>query len=81
MIVVVICKVNHRLPDAKPNKKQIGKTKPAIDHASCTECLVTTAPGTGIWGGLFSFPEFSDISEAQQNWLQQQGYTELAIQP
>jgi A/G-specific adenine glycosylase len=68
-------------PTPKPNKKQIPVKQTCLlimRHAQSV--WLQQRPAQGIWGGLFSFPEFSDVSEAQ-HWLRQQGYTELAIQP
>lgn len=68
-------------PTPKPNKKQIPVKQTCLlimRHAQSV--WLQQRPAQGIWGGLFSFPEFSHVSEAQ-HWLQQQGYTGLTIQP
>lgn len=36
-------------------------------------CYLTQRPPTGLWGGLWCFPEFS-TSDALNDWLVQQGY-------
>ena len=68
-------------PTPKPNKKQqpVKQTIMLIMHYQQSVWL-QQRPAQGIWGGLFSFPEFSSIGEAQ-DWLQTLGVGELTIQP
>ncbi len=61
-------------PTPKPNKKQIPVKQTCLLIMRCNESVwLQQRPAQGIWGGLFSFPEFTSANDAQ-NWLQQIGY-------
>ena len=56
-------------PVKKPSKATPEKTRIALLLRNpMGENLLIQRPPTGIWGGLWSFPEFADISELQ-TWL------------
>lgn len=56
-------------PVKKPSKATPEKTRIALLLRNpMGESLLIQRPPTGIWGGLWSFPEFADISELQ-TWL------------
>lgn len=69
-----------RYPERKPKK--------ALPVRHCTllllqqgrELLLIQRPMSGLWGGLYSFPEFSDNSSAEQ-WLATQGAGEWSLAP
>ena len=68
-------------PTPKPNKKQIPVKQTCLLIMRCNGSVwLQQRPAQGIWGGLFSFPEFASAAEAQ-HWLQKIGYAELALQP
>jgi len=62
----------HDYPHPKPKKTLPEKqTTLLILQTSDHAVLLTKRPPLGIWGGLWSFPEFADQSTLQQ-WLNQQ---------
>ena len=68
-------------PTPKPNKKKIPVRQTCLLIMQYRQSVwLQQRPAQGIWGGLFSFPEFSSVADAQ-HWLQQIGYTETVIQP
>ena len=67
------------IPAPKPSKVLPEKSAVIVLLQNAQgEYLLQRRPPTGIWGGLWSFPEFADIHQAQ-DWLQTQ--TDLALSP
>lgn len=64
-------------PVKKPSKTNPEKTRVGLLLRNQQgEILLTQRPPTGIWGGLWSFPEFADY-HALQTWLAEQCDTAL----
>lgn len=68
-------------PSKRPSKTLAEKTALALllrnPHG---EVLLEKRPPSGVWGGLWSFPEFAN-NNALQAWLQQNGQETDAITP
>lgn len=61
-------------PSPKPKKELPNKyAHTLILQNEAGKFLLQQRPATGIWGGLWSFPEFTDQTEIE-TWLAQQGY-------
>ncbi|SFX70296.1 A/G-specific adenine glycosylase [Marinospirillum alkaliphilum] len=61
-----------QLPTAKPGKKLPEHTRHALLLTNPAQhLLLEQRPANGIWGGLWSLPEFDEASQLQQ-WLEQQ---------
>ena len=61
------------LPEKKPKKaKPVKQSCFAIVENKQGEILLHKRPPTGIWGGLWGFPEFAHV-EALGDWIEQQG--------
>lgn len=63
------------LPEPKPHKKSPIKTLYflILENAN-QEILLTKRPELGIWGGLWSLPEFDNLASLQ-DWCLQQNYS------
>ncbi len=61
----------HDIPGKKPKKiKPVKHTVLAMLRNTEGGVLLEKRPASGIWGGLYSFPEFDGI-EAADNWCMQ----------
>ena len=64
-----------RFPEKKPKKeKPVRTTTMLMISQPDGTFLLQQRPQTGIWGGLWSFPEVADLSEAS-HWIQTHLYT------
>ncbi|WP_347568920.1 NUDIX domain-containing protein [Methylomonas sp. EFPC3] len=72
--------LTRQLPQAKPRKAlPIKQTYWLLLQDADDRILLEKRPPTGIWGGLWSLPEFDDMAAAG-NWCRQQGRTEQTPQ-
>lgn len=64
----------HQIPEPKPGKKlPVKQLYLLLLQDSQQRILLKKRPPTGIWGGLWSLPEFADVQQ-MQDWCLQQGY-------
>jgi A/G-specific adenine glycosylase len=68
-------------PNSKPKKeKPVKSTVMVILENEQGELLLKQRPQSGIWGGLWSFPEVGDTAETEQVVLSEAGHTEAESQ-
>lgn len=68
-------------PNSKPKKeKPVKSTVMVILENEQGELLLKQRPQSGIWGGLWSFPEVGDTAETEQVLLSETGRTEAETQ-
>lgn len=68
-------------PNSKPKKeKPIRSTVMVILENERGELLLKQRPQSGIWGGLWSFPEVEGIAETEQVILNETGHTKAESQ-
>jgi len=81
-----ICKANEqglvsKYPESKPKKKlPVRKTVMLLACDEKSSVLIEKRPPSGIWGGLWSLPEYESIDELKQGLSRLYEYDEKAIQ-
>ena len=63
----------HLYPTPKPKKVLPERSAIMLMIYKDSEIHLVKRPPTGIWGGLWGFPQFPDLNEAS-GWLEKQGY-------
>ncbi len=62
-----------KYPTPKPKKTLPERSAIMLMMHRDNEIYLAKRPPTGIWGGLWGFPQFTDLEEAEA-WLDDQGY-------
>ena len=68
----------HLYPTPKPKKTLPERSAIMLMLYKDADIYLVKRPPTGIWGGLWGFPQFEDLEEAK-NWLKKQGYPESSL--
>ncbi|MEO8332970.1 MAG: NUDIX domain-containing protein, partial [Gallionella sp.] len=62
----------HELPTPRARKAVPERSATLLMLMHGNDILLEKRPGSGIWGGLWSLPQFDD-EEAAKNWFVQNG--------
>ena len=63
----------HLYPTPKPKKAIPERSAIMLMLYKDSDIYLEKRPPSGIWGGLWGFPQFEDLNEANE-WLEKQGY-------
>ena len=68
----------HLYPTPKPKKTIPERSAIMLMLYKDSDIYLIKRPPSGIWGGLWGFPQFEDLNEAN-DWLEKQGYNKSTI--